>query len=109
MNTAVFITCFTGFSILSKSHSIKDTTISELLARLSQNPEINEVIVATNQTAEGNATALYLSRVLEPTGIKVTRLASGLPSGSDIEYADDLTLANALKGRITLAGGSDET
>ena len=57
------------------------------------------MIVATNQSAEGNATALYISRLISPSGIKVTRLASGLPMGSDIEYADDLTLANALKGR----------
>ena len=65
-------------------------------------PEISEVIVATNQDAEGNATALYLSRMLTPSGIKVTRLASGLPMGSDIEFTDDLTLASALKGRVDI-------
>ena len=79
--------------------NMNDITISELFARLTEHPEIKEVIVATNQNAEGNATALYISRLLGSTGIKVTRLASGLPMGSDIEYADDLTLANALKGR----------
>ncbi len=88
-----------------KNKSISDTTISDLLKRLAEHSEITEVIIATNQNAEGNATALYLSRILEPSGITVTRLASGLPMGSDIEYADDLTLMNALRGRITLAGG----
>ena len=79
--------------------NMNDITISELFARLTEHPEIKEVIVATNQNAEGNATALYISRLLGSTGIKVTRLASGLPLGSDIKFADDLTLANALKGR----------
>ena len=79
--------------------NMNDITISELFARLTEHPEIKEVIVATNQNAEGNATALYISRLLGSTGIKVTRLASGLPMGSDIKFADDLTLANALKGR----------
>ena len=87
-----------------KSTSISDTTIPDLIKRLQDHPEITEVIVATNQTAEGNATALYLSRMIGPSGIKVSRLASGLPMGSDIEYADDLTLMSALKGRVTLAG-----
>ena len=79
--------------------NMNDITLTELFARLTDHPEIREVIVATNQTAEGNATALYISRLLSPSGIKVTRLASGLPMGSDIEFADDLTLASALKGR----------
>ncbi len=87
-----------------KRKSLSDTTIAQLLERLSSHPEIKEVIVATNQTAEGNATALYLARLISPSGIKVTRLASGLPMGSDIEYADDLTLASALRGRIDLDG-----
>ena len=91
-----------------KSMSISDTTIPDLLKRLADHPEITEVIVATNQTAEGNATALYLSRMLGPSGIKVSRLASGLPMGSDIEYADDLTLLSALKGRVMLTGDNNE-
>lgn len=82
--------------------NMNDITLTELFARLTEHPEIKEVIVATNQTAEGNATALYISRLLSPSGIKVTRLASGLPMGSDIEFADDLTLASALKGRKTV-------
>lgn len=85
-----------------KSRSLEDTTIAQLIDRLGKHPEIKEVIVATNQTVEGNATALFLSRMLKPSGIKVSRIASGLPMGSDIEYADDLTLASALKGRVTL-------
>ena len=82
--------------------NMNDITLTELFARLTDHPEIKEVIVATNQTAEGTATALYISRLLSATGIKVTRLASGLPMGSDIEFADDLTLASALKGRKTV-------
>lgn len=82
--------------------NMNDITLTELFSRLTEHDEIKEVIVATNQTAEGNATALYISRLLSPSGIKVTRLASGLPMGSDIEFADDLTLASALKGRKTV-------
>ena len=82
--------------------SMNDITLSELISRLQKDSEIKEVIVATNQTAEGQATALYISRLITPSGIKVTRLASGLPMGSDIEYIDDLTLANALKGRTQI-------
>ena len=84
--------------------SISDTTIPDLIKRLADHPEIAEVIVATNQTAEGNATALYLSRMLGPSGINVSRLASGLPMGSDIEY----TLLSALKGRVMLTGDKNE-
>jgi recombination protein RecR len=91
-----------------KSMSISDTTIPDLIRRLADHPEVTEVIVATNQTAEGNATALYLSRMLGPSGIRVSRLASGLPMGSDIEYADDLTLLSALKGRVMLTGDKNE-
>jgi len=87
-----------------KSRNLEDTTISQLINRLSQNAEIKEVIIATNQNAEGNATALYISRLLAPSGIKVTRIAQGLPMGSDIEFADDLTLLSALNGRVTLNG-----
>lgn len=72
--------------------------IKELLARLGEG-EIEEVIVATNPTVEGEATAMYLSRLLKPMGIKVTRLAYGVPMGSDLEYADEITLFRALEGR----------
>ena len=65
-------------------------------------PEIAEVIVATNPSVEGEATALYLQRLIQPLGVRVTRLARGLPVGGDLEYADGVTIAQALSGRRTL-------
>ncbi len=76
----------------------EDLKISELLNRL-RSGEVNEVILATNPNLEGEATSMYLSRLLQPLGLKVTRLARGLPVGGDLEYADDVTLASALDGR----------
>lgn len=73
-------------------------TIKELLARFSDD-SVSEVIMATNPTVEGDATALYLSKLLKPMGVKVTRLAYGIPVGGDLEYADEYTLAKALEGR----------
>ena len=78
-----------------------DINITSLITRL-QNPDVNEVIIATNATAEGEATAMYLSRLIKPAGIKVTRLAHGLAVGSDIEYADEMTLFRAIEGRREL-------
>ena len=75
-----------------------DLTIKELLARL-QDDTVNEVIMATNPTVEGEATAMYIGRLLKPLGIKVTRLAYGVPVGADLEYADEVTLTRALTGR----------
>lgn len=75
-----------------------DLTIKELLARL-QDDTVNEVIMATNPTVEGEATAMYIGRLLKPMGIKVTRLAYGVPVGADLEYADEVTLTRALTGR----------
>lgn len=72
--------------------------IRELLSRV-ESEEVREVIVATNPTVEGEATALYLSRLLRPSGIRVTRLAYGVPVGADLEYADEVTLFRALEGR----------
>ena len=72
--------------------------IKELLARVGEG-EIGEVIVATNPTVEGEATAMYLSRLLRPLGVRVTRLAYGVPVGADLEYADEITLFRALEGR----------
>ncbi len=72
--------------------------IKELLARVGEG-EIDEVIVATNPTVEGEATAMYLSKLLRPLGVKVTRLAYGVPVGADLEYADEVTLFRALEGR----------
>jgi recombination protein RecR len=75
-----------------------DIRIKELLNRL-QNNTVQEVILATNTNLEGEQTAMYLSRVITPLGIKVTRLARGLPFGTELEYADDMTLTRALEGR----------
>ena len=72
--------------------------IKELLARIGEG-EIDEVIVATNPTVEGEATAMYIARLLKPLDIKVTRLAYGVPMGSDLEYADEVTLFRAIEGR----------
>lgn len=76
--------------------------IASLINRLQQNPNIKEVIIATNATPEGEATAMYLSRLIKPAGIKVTRLAHGLSVGSDIEYADEMTLFKAVEGRTEM-------
>ncbi|MEZ3496678.1 MAG: recombination mediator RecR [Lachnospiraceae bacterium] len=78
-----------------------DLTVKELLARL-QDDTVNEVIMATNPTVEGEATAMYIGRLLKPMGIKVTRLAYGVPVGADLEYADEVTLTRALAGRSLL-------
>ena len=72
--------------------------VKELLARLDAEG-VTEVILCTNPNIEGEATAMYLGRLLKPLGIKVTRIASGLPVGGDLEYADELTLGRALEGR----------
>jgi len=72
--------------------------VGELLGRL-EHEEVREVIVCTNPNIEGEATAMYLARLLQPLGVEVTRLASGLPVGGDLEYADELTLGRALEGR----------
>ncbi len=81
----------------------EDLRVEELLGRLRAN-EVQEVILATNPNLEGEATAMYLGRLLRPLGLKVTRLARGLPVGGDLEYADDVTLASALEGRQEVQG-----
>ena len=78
-----------------------ELTVRDLLERLARN-NIREVILATNPNVEGDATALYLARLIKPSGISVTRLAHGLPVGASLEYADELTLARALEGRQKL-------
>ena len=78
-----------------------DLTIRELLLRLEREPA-EEVIVATNPDVEGEATALYLLKVLQPLGVKVSRIAQGVPMGGDLEYADQVTLARAIAGRRVL-------
>ncbi len=75
----------------------EDLKIKELMSRLG--PEVAEVIMATNPTVEGEATAMYLSRLIKPMGIKTTRIAHGIPVGGDIEFADEMTLARAMEGR----------
>ena len=75
-----------------------DIRIKELMQRLQDNP-VDEVILATNTNLEGEQTALYLNRLISPLGIKVTRLARGLPFGTELEYADDVTLTRAIEGR----------
>ncbi len=82
--------------------------LKELLARLSSNAAIHEVIVCTNPNLEGEATALYVARLLADSGITISRLANGLPVGGDLEYADELTLGRALVGRHVLSDGSRE-
>lgn len=78
-----------------------DLRIAELLQRVAGGA-VHEVIIATNPRVEGEATALYLSKVLKPVGVRVTRIAHGLPVGGDLEYADEVTLARALEGRREL-------
>ena len=79
----------------------EDITIKALLARMADGV-VQEVIMATNPTVEGEATAMYISRLLKPMGITVSRLAYGVPVGADLEYADEVTLTKALEGRRTL-------
>lgn len=76
----------------------EDIKAKELVARLTSD-EVKEVIMATNLTVEGEATATYLARLIKPTGVKVTRIARGVPVGGDLEYVDEVTLTMALEGR----------
>lgn len=75
-----------------------DIKLKELMVRLEG--DVDEVIVATNSSLEGEATAMYISKLVKPTGIKVTRIASGVPVGGDLEYIDEVTLLRALEGRV---------
>ena len=79
----------------------EDINVPSLLKRL-QNEEVQELILATNPTIEGEATAMYISRLVKPSGIRTTRIAHGLPVGGDLEYADEVTLSKALEGRREL-------
>lgn len=81
--------------------SAGDIKIKELLSRLSDD-KIKEVILATNPTVEGEATAMYISRLIKPLGINVTRIAHGIPVGGDLEYTDEITLIKALEGRTKM-------
>ena len=75
-----------------------DINLKSLITRLQQHDEIDEIIVATNPNIEGEATAMYIARLLKPSGIKVTRIAHGIPVGGDLEYADEVTLLKAMEG-----------
>ena len=76
-----------------------DIKIKELLNRLGESSGVKEIIIATNPRVEGEATAMYLSKLIKPLGIKVTRIAHGIPVGGDLEYTDEVTLSKALEGR----------
>jgi recombination protein RecR len=76
-----------------------DINLKSLITRLQSDPEVKEIIIATNPNIEGEATAMYISRLLKPAGIKVTRIAHGIPVGGDLEYADEVTLLKAVEGR----------
>lgn len=79
-----------------------DINLKSLIVRLQNEPDVEEVIIATNPNIEGEATAMYISRLLKPSGIKVTRIAHGIPVGGDLEYADEVTLLKAVEGRREL-------
>ena len=83
------------------SKTLKDIKIKELLARL-MDGKVKEVILSTNPRVEGEATAMYIARLVKPSGIKVTRIANGIPVGGDIDYADEITLLKAMEGRREL-------
>ena len=78
-----------------------DIKLKELMQRLTKE-DVKEVIVATNSSLEGETTAMYISKLIKPTGIKVSRIASGVPVGGDLEYIDEVTLLRALEGRVEL-------
>ncbi|MBD5429747.1 recombination mediator RecR [Lactobacillus sp.] len=80
----------------------EEVNIKSLITRLQKNDDIKEVILALNSTSEGEATAMYIGKLIKPAGIKVTRLAAGLAVGSDIEYANSITLKRAVQGRTSL-------
>ena len=77
-----------------------DIKLKELIGRLKE--DVEEVIIATNSSLEGETTAMYISKMIKPTGIRVTRIASGIPVGGDLEYIDEVTLLRALEGRVEL-------
>ncbi|MDE5951912.1 MAG: recombination mediator RecR, partial [Acetatifactor sp.] len=77
-----------------------DIKLKELMSRLKE--DVEEVIIATNSSLEGETTAMYISKLIKPTGIRVTRIASGVPVGGDLEYIDEVTLLRALEGRVEI-------
>lgn len=99
VNTRAFITFFTE-QLIPAGIGQNDIKLKELFERLKD--DVNEVIIATNSSVEGEATAMYITKVIKPLGIKVTRIASGVPVGGDLEYVDNVTLLRALQGRVTV-------
>lgn len=79
-----------------------DINLKSLITRLQSDDRVREIIIATNPNIEGEATAMYISRLIKPSGIKVTRIAHGIPVGGDLEYADEVTLLKAIEGRREL-------
>ena len=79
-----------------------DINLKSLITRLQGNSDVQEIIIATNPNIEGEATAMYIARLLKPAGIKVTRIAHGIPVGGDLEYTDEITLMKAMEGRREL-------
>jgi len=79
-----------------------DIRVAELVRRLGGDPPVREVIIATSPSVDGEATAMYVARVLKPLGVKVSRIATGLPVGGELEYSDQATIARALAGRATM-------
>jgi recombination protein RecR len=79
-----------------------DINLRQLLTRLQKDDDVKEIILATNPTIEGEATAMYIARLIKPAGIRVTRIAHGVPVGGDLEYADEVTLSKAMEGRREL-------
>jgi recombination protein RecR len=79
-----------------------DINLKSLIVRLQQDDDIKEIIIATNPNIEGEATAMYIARLLKPSGIRITRIAHGIPVGGDLEYADEVTLLKAMEGRREL-------
>jgi recombination protein RecR len=80
----------------------EDINLRQLLIRMQQNDDVREIILATNPNIEGEATAMYAARLIKPAGVRVTRIAHGIPVGGDLEYADEVTLSKAMEGRREL-------
>lgn len=99
-NTMESIMCCTVLFPRCLESDRNDIRLKELMVRLEQ--DVDEVIIATNSSLEGETTAMYISKLIKPTGIKVTRIASGVPVGGDLEYIDEVTLLRALQGRTEL-------
>ena len=100
-NMMVCIMCFTVRFLRCWESDRMISDSKELMQRL-QSEDVKEVIIATNSSLEGETTAMYISKLIKPTGIRVSRIASGVPVGGDLEYIDEVTLLRALEGRVDL-------